>query len=149
MTLPPSVQYLPSGIYVDASLEDERTGLGRRNAAPEAGTVTVTAIDGRDVHTKQDFLRAWAGTFGFPAYFGMNWDAFADSAPDLSGLPSGDHLIIYDGFAPFALASPADWKIALRLFPEVAASWRSDPRRVIVLLRGPLALAPNLPLAFS
>ncbi len=150
MTLPPSLRYLPSGIYVDASLEGERPGLDHEgDSALEATPGAVTTIRGRDIRTKQDFLRAWASTFGFPAYFGMNWDAFADSAPDLTGLPPGDHLIIYDDFAPFALASPADWAIALRIFPEVSASWRSSPRSVIVLMRGPLALAPNLPLAFS
>lgn len=149
MALPPSFRYLPSGIYVDASLDEDGVGLDRRgNTGSEADGVTVTVIDGRGIHTKREFLRAWAEAFAFPDYFGMNWDAFADSAPDLSRLPPGDHLVIYDDFTSFAEASPADWAIALRIFPEVTASWQSAPRRVIVFLRGPLALAPNLPLAF-
>lgn len=149
MVFPLSLRYLPSGVYVDASLDGEDAGPVRHAAlVPEADAVTVQTIDGRRISTKPEFLRAWAETFVFPAYFGMNWDAFADSAPDLSGLPPGDHLIIYDDFAPFALASPPDWAIACRIFPDLSASWRRDSRRVIVLLRGPLALAPNLPLAF-
>jgi hypothetical protein len=140
MTLPPSLRYLPSGIYVDATLGD----AGREIATPEWG---ATAIDGRAIRTKPAFLRAWADVFGFPAHFGMNWDAFADCAGDLSGLSPGDHLILYEQFDPFAEAAPHDWTIALRLFPEVAIQWRRDPRRVIVLLRGSLALAPSLPLA--
>lgn len=150
MALPPSFQYLPSGIYVDASLDHEGAGVdGRADTAGEVDGMAVTVIDGRGIRSKQEFLRAWAEAFAFPDYFGMNWDAFADAAPDLSGLSPGDHLVIYDDFTPFAESSPEDWAIARRIFPGVAASWRVAPRRVIVLLRGPLALAPNLPLAFS
>lgn len=141
MALPPSLGYLPSGIYVDATLDD----AGRGTAA---GEWALAVIDGRAVRTKPAFLRAWAEAFHLPAYFGMNWDAFADSAPDLSGLPPGDHLILYDQFDHFAEAAPGDWAIALRILSEVAAAWQRDPqRRVIVLLRGSLALAPSLPLA--
>lgn len=150
MALPPSFRYLPSGIYVDASLDEDGVGPNLRGKTDsDVGGVTVTVIDGRGIRSKREFLRAWADTFNFPDYFGMNWDAFADSAPDLSGLPPGDHLVIYDDFTPFAEAAPEDWAVALRIFPEVSASWQSAPRRVIVFLRGPLALAPNLPLAFS
>ena len=140
MALPPSLRYLPSGIYVDATLGDVGRGIA-------AGDRRPTVIEGWAIRTKPAFLRAWADVFGFPDYFGMNWDAFADCAGDLSGLPPGDHLVLYEQYDPFAEAAPDDWAIALRLFPEVAIDWRRDPRRVIVLLRGSLALAPSLPLA--
>lgn len=141
MALPSSLQYLPSGIYVDAALDDAGRGIAAGEWGPKV-------IDGRAILTKPAFLRTWADVFRFPAYFGMNWDAFADCAGDLSGLSPGDHVIVYDQFDPFARAAPDDWAIALRIFPEVAAEWRRDSqRRVIVLLRGSLALAPSLPLA--
>ncbi len=144
MALPPSLHELASGIYVEASGADRIRG--DRGAA--ASQLADIVIAGGAIRTKRDFLRAWAGAFRFPDYFGLNWDAFYDCAFDLSGLPPGDQLIIYDQFDPFARADPDDWAIARRLLLEVAAGWRSESRRVIVLLRGSPALAPDLPLAF-
>ncbi len=138
MALPASLDYLPSGIYVDAAAADVLRG--------PAGADIVIA--GGAIRTKQDFLRAWAETFGFPDWFGMNWDALADIGGDLSGLPPGDHLILYDRFDAFALAAPREWSIALQILPRLAAEWQADSRRVIVMLRGSAALAPSLPLAF-
>ena len=138
MALPPNLRLLPSGVYLDAGAAD----VLRRTSRPDI------LIAGGAIRTKEAFLRAWSEAFRFPAYFGMNWDAFADCAGDLSGLPPGDQLILYDRFDSFALAAPRDWAVALRLLPQLATEWQSNPRRVIVMLRGPASLAPNLPLAF-
>ena len=138
MALPPSIRYVPSGVYLDAGIAD----MLRGSSEPDI------LIPGEAIRTKEGFLRAWAEAFRFPEWFGMNWDAFADIASDLSGLPSGDQLILYDRFDPFALASPHDWAVALQLLPRLGREWRSDPRQVVVMLRGPASLAPNLPLAF-
>lgn len=143
MVLPPNLHGLPSGIYVEAAGADHIRDDGGLVASQFADIV----IAGGAIRTKREFLRAWAEAFRFPGYFGLNWDAFYDCAFDLTGLPPGDQLIIYDQFDPFARAAPDDWALARRLFLEVAAGWRSEPRRVIVILRGSPALAPNLPLA--
>lgn len=138
MALPPSLRYLPSGIYVDASMSDY----------PRPPVQPDLLIAGDTVLSKEAFLRVWADAFHFPPWFGMNWDAFADIAGDLSGLPPGEQLILYDRFDRLALAAPRDWAIALQVLARLAAEWRSDARRVIVMLRGPASLAPSLPLAF-
>jgi hypothetical protein len=129
---------LPSGVYVDAGPADILRGP----------TPADIVLAGGEIRTKREFLRAWADAFGFPDWFGMNWDALADIGGDLSGLPPGDLLILYDRFDVFARAEPREWSIALRILPRLGAEWRSRPQRVIVMLRGPAALAPNLPLAF-
>jgi len=43
-------------------------------------------LDGAAVLGKADFLAAIAAALAFPAYFGHNWDALADSLTDLSWL---------------------------------------------------------------
>lgn len=138
MALPPNLRLLPSGVYLDASSADALRGTSRPDILIAGGAIS----------TKEAFLRAWSEAFRFPAYFGMNWDAFADCAGDLSGLPPGEQLILYDRFDTLALAAPRDWAIALRLLPRLGTEWQSDPRRIIVMLRGSVSLAPNLPLAF-
>ncbi len=40
-------------------------------------------IDCSDIHSKRDFMRAMDKAFGFPPYFGENWDALWDFMRDM------------------------------------------------------------------
>lgn len=50
-------------------------------------------VDLRQVTTKQELHLALKETFGFPAHYGCNWDAFWDCLGELSPVPTVIELI--------------------------------------------------------
>lgn len=66
--------------------EEELYGLA---ADPPEGGVAVRTIRGERCRTEASLFEEWAGSFGFPAYFGNNWDAFEEVV--------GEYLILEDG----------------------------------------------------
>jgi hypothetical protein len=103
-------------------------------------------LDGRQITTKPEFLRACAGALNFPAHFGNNWDAFSDSVRDLSWAPAErGYLVLYDNAGLFAAAHPADFSVALDILRSAIASWRPTPTPMSILVRRAGRAAPLLP----
>jgi len=64
-------------------------------------------LDGRQIASKAAFVAAFAAALDFPAYFGHNWDALADSVRDLSWAPAErGYLVLYEDAGVFAAAAP-------------------------------------------
>jgi RNAse (barnase) inhibitor barstar len=53
-------------------------------------------VDGATVRTKAEAMDAIAAALSFPDYFGRNLDALYDCLTDLSWLPEGEHVLIWD-----------------------------------------------------
>ncbi len=51
------------------------------SASPAPSGIVVSGVASR---TRPGLFAEWAGALGFPAYFGHNWDAFADCLTDLA-----------------------------------------------------------------
>ena len=92
-------------------------------------------LDGREIDDKATFLRACAASMRFPAYFGYNWDAFADSLTDLSWAPAAGYVVLYHHTHRFALQHPDDWVTAHDIFVEAAVFWGSRGVPFYVLLQ--------------
>lgn len=92
-------------------------------------------IDGRTVFDKSTFLATAAQAFGFPLYFGHNWDAFEEMVNDLSWAPGAGYLLLYDDVANFATNAPDEWAVALDILHHAVATWRAQGLPLIVLLR--------------
>jgi hypothetical protein len=103
-------------------------------------------LDGRAITSKADFLAAFAAALEFPAYFGRNWDALADSVRDLSWAPAErGYLVLYEDAGIFAAAAPADFTVALEILRSAVASWRATATPMTILLRRAGRAAPLIP----
>jgi hypothetical protein len=78
-----------------------------RAAAPGALPVILPAAAGRT-----GFLRACAGAFSLPAWFGGNWDALEECLGDLD-VPEGGLVVLWHGWRRRSRpATPSDCAIA-------------------------------------
>lgn len=103
-------------------------------------------LDGRQIASKADFLRASAAALDFPAYSGRNWDALQDNLRDLAWAPAEHgYLVLYDHAGEFASAAPADFAVALDILRSSAANWRETATPMTVLLRGAGRAASEAP----
>lgn len=79
-------------------------------------------VDGALIPGKAELLDALAAAFGFPAYFGRNWDALLDclrSLPDEK--PAKGYVLAVRNSEAFLSASPKD----LEDFADIAGEARS------------------------
>ena len=90
---------------------------------------------------KDAFLAACARALGFPATFGHNWDAFADSVQDLSWRPARGYLVHLEHVAAFARSAPESYATAIEILRYAADDWKARGTAFIVLVDD----APDLP----
>ncbi len=64
--------------------------------APELDGFEVLRIDGSAVSGKEELLDMIAEGFGFPDWFGRNWDALEECLRDLDAVNDGYALLITD-----------------------------------------------------
>lgn len=95
-------------------------------------------LDARTVRDKGSFLDACARAFGFPDWFGHNWDALEEALTDLADSAAGApaSIILYEGWAAFASAEPEQWRTALSILRATVERWRERSAPLYVLLRG-------------
>ena len=59
----------------------------------------------------------------FPAWFGMNWDAFEDCVTDLEWAPAGAYRVLLDNMGQFAQAAPQHFRTLLETLEAAARFW--------------------------
>jgi RNAse (barnase) inhibitor barstar len=102
-------------------------------------------IDGEDIRSKETFLKKAGEVFGFPDYYGRNWDAFEECIKDFEWYPAEGCLILYDHFEVFAAYASGEFKVALTIFGSAIKYWEENNRITFyVLLRDNGNIAPNL-----
>jgi len=111
--------YLKSGVYrvtqgADAGIQDAALACGL-----EFAEVNLKGVAG-----KKGFLKKTARALSFPAYFGMNWDAFSDCLTDMGWRPAAGYVILFNGYYIFEEKAPADAKTAGRIFNSAALYWK-------------------------
>ena len=102
-------------------------------------------IDVPDAGGRAAFFDACASGFGFPDYFGHNWDAFeeclesqefdeVDDLDDADGL-----LILWSGWGDMAENEPEQFAIAIDVFRDILAVWEDAElvARVVLVGDGP------------
>lgn len=92
-------------------------------------------LDGRRARGKDAFLALCAEVFGFPDWFGGNWDALEDCLADLSwaGARKG-FVVLYESWAELAEADQASFRTALAVFKGAVEIWRDTATPMTVLL---------------
>jgi RNAse (barnase) inhibitor barstar len=91
-------------------------------------------LDGSRTRNKQEFLEHAAAVFGFPGYFGKNWDAFTDCLTDMSWVDGGGFLIVFIETGQFAKYAPQEFDAVLEIFQEAAEYWQTEGKTFLALL---------------
>lgn len=105
-----------SGVYFIGDHE-----LGQIADAAVAESLSVTRIDLGECLGKKDLLAAIAGALRFPASFGGNWDALADSLKDLGWLPESGHVLLFEGSDAYADLQADEFDTLLDILDEAGA----------------------------
>lgn len=77
-------------------------------------------IDLRDINTARQLHAALAAALGFPAIYGMNWDAFWDAVTGLVDMPQQLELL---GWQTLETRLPRDAAVLLRCLTRLAAEF--------------------------
>ncbi|WP_053754657.1 barstar family protein [Streptomyces sp. MMG1533] len=129
----------------------------RLSSAPEAARSAAYEIRGSLCLTTLGVFAEWAGTLGFPGYFGYNWDAFEDcmftvARPGPRG-PDGEPrapltIVVRDAAGLLADEPPRQLATLLDVLSDVAgrcsvrrpSSPVRDPRLLLLLHDSPAHL---------
>lgn len=99
-------------------------------AGPGPRLARIAGITGREA-----LMRGFAQVFGFPSWFGGNWDALEESLTDLRPGASGVVLSLA-GVDALAREDPAAPGMLLELLSDVAAAWSARGDLLVVLVDG-------------
>jgi len=123
----------PALVEVDTLSETEEAQL---TAALVERNIQARTINGTHLAGKADLLRDLAGAFGFPSYFGHNWDALIDCWSDMFWLPARGYVCVLLNAEAFAKIDPEAHKTLLSICQHVAERWLShDDQMVFKLVR--------------
>ena len=117
-----------SGVFLTSRATPALRKIAQRS---QCAWLDVRLSGARD---KAGFLAACARDLKFPAHFGGNWDAFADSINDMSWIAGECFVVAFDGVEPFARTAPDEWATALEILRSAADAWRARNRTFFVLL---------------
>lgn len=114
-----------------------------KHAVDHAGWQFVH-LDGWAVEDKTSFLKAVGAAFGFPDYFGQNFDALSDSLGDVDAGDSHGVVFLWDGWGPLARADQQAFSVALTVFGGRVNAERGGPFAVLLRGDGPEIDVPGL-----
>lgn len=88
--------------------------------------VDARTIDGSGITTKEELLDCLAQTFGFPEYFGRNWDALTDCLSDLSPITTQGYVLILLNSERLHHAISDDFVTLQEVFQDAAERYHQD-----------------------
>jgi hypothetical protein len=102
-------------------------------------------IDVAEGGGRREFFDACAAAFGFPDYFGHNWDAFEECLAsqefdEIEDLDDADGLLVlWSGWGDLAASEPEQFAVAIDVFRDVLAVWEESDlvARVVLVGDGP------------
>lgn len=127
---PPAHREPANGVY---AAPGDLAGLRGRYSSSRA---IWRRIELGAVNDKTGLLHALAAALDFPADFGRNWDALADSLEDLSWLPRVALVLEIAGSEGLRRDAPDAWRTALDILRAAATYWASHDRKMLVLVHG-------------
>jgi uncharacterized protein YbjT (DUF2867 family) len=131
----------PSGVYRISDMST-RSLLAARARAERFEWFHAS---GKQVRSKKRFLTALAKTLGLPRWFGMNWDALADSLTDFEWQPNTTHILLLSDFDCFAAHAPVEFATAVAVLEDAAAFWAERDVRLLVLVESSLRCRARMP----
>lgn len=119
-----------SGVYRAAAGE-----AALRADAAAAGVAWID-LDLTGVHDKAALLQRIARVFGFPPYFGANWDALADALQDVPADAMG-RVVWISGAADASRDLGAEWAVLVEILEETAIYARERERIFVAFADAP------------
>ena len=117
-----------SGIYRSpADVDSVREGA-------KAARLVWIEGDLAHVRSKPELLAGLAAAGGFPAGFGHNWDALADSLGDFSWRPAGGYVLYLRSSAAAQRALGAEWQTFLEVLRKAAGEWKARGKAFITFV---------------
>jgi hypothetical protein len=109
-----------------------------QHAVEHAGWRFV-GLDGWKAQNKDEFLTAMGDAFGFPDYYGKNFDALLDCLRDVGSYPDDPDsesgtVFLWDGWGTFAREDAKGFNVALSVLSQRVDE--QEAGRFTVLLRG-------------
>ena len=136
MSAPESLQL--RGVLADPALCGVYTvpeGAGDRYLdAARALDFAAAPVDFEGCTGKDDAIARVAAALRFPAWFGGNWDALADSLADLSWLPAPGYMLLLERIGGWRNADPLAFETLSAILEDAAARWAGDRVPFWVLL---------------
>ncbi len=129
-----------------------RMTLWRDAPDPDAAAELAALLDWASVLVevpagggRQGFFAACASAFGFPDYFGHNWDAFEECLAgqefdEVEDLDDADGLLVlWSGWGDLAEREPEQFAVAIDVFRDVLAVWEEADlaARIVLIGEGP------------
>jgi RNAse (barnase) inhibitor barstar len=111
--------YLNSGVYAVTKIAEADV-----KRAAKAHGLDYVKVDLKGIAGKEGFLKRAAKEFGFPPYFGMNWDAFSDCLTDMAWRPATGYVILFSSYQSFAVTATVDAQAAGRIFNSSVQYWK-------------------------
>ncbi|WP_232663008.1 barstar family protein [Pseudonocardia sp. TRM90224] len=104
-------------------------------AAARRGGATVGVLPA--VADRRSLFTKVGAALQFPGYYGRNLDALEECVRDLSWLPAGEVVLVWEDDAALLAADPATHRAVLEILTDAAAESKSGPRPLRVLLAPP------------
>jgi len=92
-------------------------------------------IEGKDIVSKTDFLKASAKAMSFPEYFGNNWDALEDCITDLDWVAANGYILLYTQPEIFARNNPSELATAIDILRSAVEYWQETNTPMFVLIK--------------
>lgn len=130
MSTDPTLSADRSGVY---RASDELSELWER--AARAGALWLE-VDAGTVDDKSGLMSTFARGLAFPATFGENWDALADSLQDLSWRPASGYVLHLKNAHGLRAALGPDWVRLLDVLQTTADYWAQRRKPFVVVVDG-------------
>ena len=88
--------------------------------------LAVHRVDLSGCTGKAELMRRLADALAFPASFGHNWDALADSLGDLSWLPAPGHVLLVEHAGNLCDADEAAFDTLLDILDQASTTWAAQ-----------------------
>jgi len=111
-----------AGVYFVTDEDLDTLGVAARDAGLRVRRIDLAGAD------KASLLLRIATALDFPAGFGRNWDALADSLRDLEWLPGDGHALLFERAGDLRDAHETDFDTLLEVLEETAQDWAARGR---------------------
>jgi len=112
----------PHGPWAYLATSKSASGWALNPLLPQPGTV-VRRVRGQRCQTTQTLLAEWAHAFGFPSYFGHNWDAFYECITDLEWLPAHCYIALVTDASAVLPHDEAGFVTFIEVLNSAATEW--------------------------
>jgi RNAse (barnase) inhibitor barstar len=106
-----------AGVYFVTEGDLDTLGVAARDAGLQVHRIDLAGCD------KQALLLRIATRLEFPAGTGRNWDALSDSLRDLSWLPGGGRVLLFERADDLQATHATDFDTLLEVLEEAAQDW--------------------------